>query len=170
MQCQGSKTGGLNKLIIPDPWEEGKRKECYNEAEIEDALLKHNKEECPQTHDTPPLTEPSVSDLGLKGDGEAVEEILNGTCEPPEGLDEAAVAHLRASVSPVKDVLPNTAAPEITEEDNIEDSKLTKEHTSLSPSGLHHSLWKANGMKRELNGIDSAFRDLTFRHGKRLQR
>ena len=48
---EGRHAGGLDKPIIPDADNPGQRKECYSRNEIEDALLRHNKNENLQMHD-----------------------------------------------------------------------------------------------------------------------
>ena len=40
------------------------------------------------THDTPPMQEPLRSELGLLGNTEAAKQILEGTYECPDGVDE----------------------------------------------------------------------------------
>ena len=49
---------------LPDPVDATRRKCCCNQVEIEDALLINNKGEHLQTHNTPPLNEPLLSEIG----------------------------------------------------------------------------------------------------------
>lgn len=88
-----SRNGGLNKLIIPDPRREGKRKECYAQQEIENALLIENKRKYLQTYDTPPLTIPLLDDIGLRGEGPEVDNMLKGNYCPPSTLNEHSKAY-----------------------------------------------------------------------------
>ena len=111
-----------------------------------------------------------VSKLGLKGKGPAVDSILKGIYIPPDNIDKATAAYLRTLESPVKENLGNIPLPEITQQDNIDDLRKMHEKTSSSPSGLHYGLWKANSKDKELNEIDTIFRNLTYRCGKSLTR
>ena len=95
MVSKGRHNGGLNKLIIPDRDNPGQRKECHQKREIEEAPLQHNENECLQTHNAPPLTQPLVSELGIKGDGPEAENILKGECTLVDEVDDETAVLVR---------------------------------------------------------------------------
>ena len=112
---KGHHPGGLNELIIPDSNEPEQRKECYARSEIEGALLCYNNGKHLQTHNTPPLQEPLVSELRLKGDGPEVENSFNGEHLPAQGLDKETIAHSMVPESPMKDCPKGMEVPRISE-------------------------------------------------------
>ena len=73
---------------------------------------------------------------------------------------------MTAMESPIKEKLGSSPLPTITDQDNINNLLKTPEKTSLSPSGLHYGLWKANSQDPNLNKVDTLFRNAAFRHGK----
>ena len=164
--CQGNRKGGLNKLNIPDLDAPLGRKDCFSKEEIESELLTENKKECLKAYDSPALQYPLCQELGLQGDGPAVEDILRGEYNPPSGTDPYMEAYLKALESPNKDELDNIPLPWISLVDNMEDLHKTAKRTSSSPLGLHYGLWKTNSMDPLLNKIDTLFRDVVFRCGK----
>ena len=170
MHMKGRVRGGLNKLYIPDPSSLTGRRECYDQRSIEEALLSFNKNEYLQSYQTPPLSSQLKIDLGLKGDGPEIDNILNGNFHPSYPLDEHTLAYFRALESPIKERLADIPLPCITEKDNIDDLLKTPEKTSSSPSGLHYGLWKANSKDPMLNAVDTYFRNAAFRHGKIFSR
>ena len=76
MITKGRHPGGLNKLTMPDNMNPGSGKEYHMREEIEEASSNHDKKEYLQTCNTPPLKEPLLSDLRLRGDGPEVKNTL----------------------------------------------------------------------------------------------
>lgn len=161
------RAGSLLCLIAPHPITQ-EREECLSEHDIVAACLAENKKKYLQSYDTPCLMEPLISALGLKGDGPAVDDILNGQFNCPD-VSPTTQAFLRELASPQQPT-PSPEYSRISEQNNIDDLKKTQEKTSSSPSKLHYGLWKTNSLDPTLNSIDTIFRDITFRHGLTLTR
>jgi hypothetical protein len=89
------------------------------------------------TEDTPPMTEPLLSDLGYLADTEAAAQILEGTYICPPGTDNYTRDFLRILQRPTN----VDAADKIDTSFSVSDFqnywKKAKEQTSLSISTLH---------------------------------
>lgn len=116
-----------------------------------------------QSYGTPFLTEPLLSDIGLRGDGPKVDDILEGTYDHPD-VDPITKVYIQELCYP-NDYTYDDDVNKVTPSDNKYDLHRTKERTSSSPSGLHYGMWKANSMHDLLNDTDTIFRDISLRHG-----
>ena len=85
-----TKANSVRRIEVPTVDSNGnKTTELWeDQAGVEAGLRECLCERFTLTHDTPPLQEPLRSDLGLLGTTEAAKQILEGTYECPEGVDE----------------------------------------------------------------------------------
>jgi hypothetical protein len=66
----------------------GSRIECSTQSTMERACFSENETRFSQTELTPPMTEPTLSDLGFLGDTEQADQILAGNYVPPPGTNK----------------------------------------------------------------------------------
>jgi hypothetical protein len=125
------------------------------------------------TEDTPPMTEPLLSDLGYLADTEAAAQILEGTYICPPGTDDYTRDFLRILQRPTN----VDAADKIDTAFSVSDFqnywKKAKERTSLSISTLHFGHYKAVCKNDTLSEMHSVFVDIAVNSGfspKRWQR
>ena len=150
----------ITKVIALDS--NGKEKEYVTQCEIVDVISEANKTKYTLCYNTPLLQQPMLHELGPNGSGPAVQDILEGTYQPPETLDEITkeyIQHLKYAKQN------NEEVPIIIVQDHRYNLQKTKENKSSSPSGLHYGLWKANGQNDILAQVDTIFCNLTYRWG-----
>ena len=97
---------------------------------------------------------------------EKIEKLLNGEIdierlEVPEHVKEWL--HWLKKTPKEREI--RALPPIITPEDFREAFEVINEMTSLSPSGLHYTLWKALAENNELCKMCAAMMTLPFRHG-----
>jgi hypothetical protein len=90
------------------------------------------------TEDTPPMTEPLLSELGYLGTTAAARQILAGTYVPPPGVDTITRQFLAALQASAPLDPANRISCEITRQDFQQHWRRAKERTSSSLSGLHY--------------------------------
>jgi exonuclease III len=74
----------------------GVSKELSSKEDVEDAIIQENKSKYHQTENYCPfLEEPLLSDFGQYGEGKGTEQVLNGTYECHESIDEYTRDYLR---------------------------------------------------------------------------
>ena len=132
-------SGGLNKVIAPNT--DGTETELTSKTDIEEACNDSNRKKFQQTSNTPPMSGDLVHDLGYTGNSIACQDILNGTYEPPDDVDEYTKEYLRHLKKPLNIVNPPEAI--ITTDDYQQVWKKSKERTSAGISGIHFGHMKA---------------------------
>ena len=110
----------MNYLEVPlDPNQNPKDKNCTewrrveNVSEMNELLTERNKNHFHQAEGTPFTTNPIDNDLGHSGMTDKGEEVLNGTYNPPQEIDQTT-KRLISNLQRKCNELPN---PEISEEE-----------------------------------------------------
>ena len=114
------------------------------------------------THDTPPLQEPLRSELDLLGTTEAAQQILEGTYECPEGVDEFTRDFLSVLCHPHNEI-PEFSC-EISRKDFQQYWHRAQERTSSSFSGLHFGHYKAASHDNFLSDMHSYSTQFAFEY------
>jgi hypothetical protein len=159
--------GKLNKTATTQVYvnyDEGRHLVTSKEG-IEIACIHENDSRFSQSENTPPMTEPLLSELGLFADTEQAQQILDGTYECPLGTDKYAallIQELRMPANVIDNPVPIT---EITPESNRIGWNKQKETVSSDPYGLSFSHYKAAVQDDELNKFDSFLRNLPYKYG-----
>jgi hypothetical protein len=120
------------------------------------------------TDDTPFLQEPLRSSLGILGDSEAAQWILDGTYDIPAGLSDTTCIYILLLDSPL------TPLPEI-DVSILCDTwqsywKRAKEKTSSPMSGLHFGHYKAAVDSNYISEIHSSITETAFAWGCSIPR
>ena len=93
------RAGATSQLTIKLP--NGSTRELTSKAEVEQAIITCNEKKYHQTEGGSQLIMPDlVNDLGHCGDGHRVNDVLNGTYDPPEGTSDATRDFLQACQRP----------------------------------------------------------------------
>lgn len=136
-----------------------------DKADMEEACIAENIARFSQSGDTPPMTEPLLSELGFLADTPAAFEILQGTYQPPDGVDYYTTLFLRELRMP--DNVRDNPMPQIdvTPANNRLAWTKQKEAVSSEPDGLTFSHYKAGSQDQEINAFDAAIRGLPYKQG-----
>jgi hypothetical protein len=116
------------------------------------------------------MTAPLVHDLGYMGTTKAARQILEGTYEPPPGVDDLTrqfFAELQAT-APLDPA--NRISCEITRQDFQHHWRRSRERTSSSVSGLHYGHYKAASHSELLSEIHALMTELAVTGGTPLAR
>ena len=90
------KDSNLGTTFVTVTDSEGQRTDVTDKEQMEAEIIEENKKKYHQTEKTCPfLHEPLVSDLGHCGDGPKVNDVINGTYDIPEEVDEYTKDFLR---------------------------------------------------------------------------
>ena len=71
--------------------EDGTRTLCDTQLSMESACFHENESRFCQTENTPPMTDPTLGELGILGDTDQVNAILEGAYISPPGTDRYMV-------------------------------------------------------------------------------
>ena len=150
---------GVTRIEIPvHPSTDPKTCTEWRQIDVPTDILRHlqtrNRAHFGQAHGSPFTASPLIDHLGFRGDGEAADEILNGTYDTT-GLDDHVVLliqHLQQSAA--MDAL--DTRPTISEQEYVGKLRAWRESTSTSPSGMHLGHYKALIARHEYSDIDSA--------------
>lgn len=133
---------------------------CYVEhtdkESVERAIMENNTTKFRLTENTPPMQDPLLSDLGYLADTDAAEQILAGTYECPEGVDEYTRDFLQCLQRPSQIEQDASIDTSISRSDFQDFWKNAKERTSSSMSGLHYGHYKAvieNDLLSEMHAV-----------------
>jgi hypothetical protein len=121
-------------------------------------LQQRNQRHFGQAKGSPFTVPPLLQEIGYRGDGPSVEQILNGTNDAT-GLD-SNFALLLQHLKQTEEMAALDAHPTITEQEYIGKLRVWKESTSTSPSGLHLGHYKALIARHEYSDIDTADEEL----------
>jgi hypothetical protein len=159
--------GKLNRTATTQVYvnnDEGRRLVTSKDG-IELACIQENDSRFSQSENTPPMTEPLLSDLGMLADTEQAQKILEGTYECPPGTDKYAallINELRMPDNVVGNPVPTT---EITPDLNRDGWNKQRETVSSDPYGLSFSHYKAAAQDDALNRFDAQLRNLPYKYG-----
>jgi hypothetical protein len=141
------------------------RRTVTKKEDIEAACITENIARFTQSEDTPPMTEPLISELGYLADTDAAEAVLAGTFVPPPETDEYAKLLLAELRMPDNVRLNPMPTPQVSPDENRQAWARQDERTSAEPEGLSFSHYKAAAQHPEVNHFDSIMRDLPYRYG-----
>jgi hypothetical protein len=133
--------------------------------EIEIACIHENDSRFSQSENTPPMTDPLLSDLGLLAETEQVQEILQGIYVPPPDTDKYAALLIRELKMPNNVINNPVPQIEVTPEMNRDAWRKQRESVSSDPHGLSFSHYKAAAQDEINNEFDSTMRNLPFKYG-----
>lgn len=132
---------------------------------MEEACIAENISRFTQSEDTPPMIEPLLSDLGYLADTPEAESILNGTYQPPAGVDYYAKLFLRELRMPENVRRNPMTSTTVTPAANKHAWLKQKESVSADPDGLSFSHYKAGAHDDDINRFDSSLRSLPYAYG-----
>ena len=127
---------------------------------MEQACIKENIERFSQSNNTPPMTEPLVSELGFLGNMEEAQSILNDTYQPPEDIDPYAKLLIQELHMPENTCANPMKETEVTPTSNKSAWNKQKEQISSDPDGLSFSHYKAACQDPKLNLFDTSLCNL----------
>jgi hypothetical protein len=156
----------VTKLFYTD--DDGTRVQCDTQLSMELACFEENETRFSQSEQTPPMLPPTLDELGILGDTDAIEEILAGNYVPPSDTDQY-MAELLEEMRMPKAILKSIQeegliSTTISEEENKSGWKKRK-LASAEASGLTMDHHAAGCEDPELNRIDTLFRQLPYHHG-----
>ena len=139
--------------------------EYDNQANVERAIIQNNSTCFHLTEGTPVMQEPLLSDLGYFGDTMVAQQILDGTYECPDGMDDYTREFLQ-SLQQSRHISPDEQIDtDITKEDFQAYWKKAQERTSSSMSGLHFGHYKAAVKSALLSEMHSVFTHIAVNTG-----
>jgi hypothetical protein len=150
------------QIVVND--HEGRRV-VTDKTEMENACIHENISRFSQSHDTPPMVEPLVDDLGFLADTTEAQSILDGTYQAPPGLSHYAALLLRELRMPDNVRLHPMSAVTVTPTTNRAAWKRQKEAVSSEPDGLTYSHYKAASLDDIINDFDASIRSLPYEYG-----
>jgi len=139
--------------------------EYEDRSTVETMIMANNAARFRLTEDTPPMTEPLLSDLGYLADTEAAAQILDGTYVSPPGTDTFTRDFLEALQRSPMSAGDNTIDTSFTRDDFRDYWKKSKERTSSSISTLHFGHYKAVYRNDTLSEMHSVFIDIAVNSG-----
>ena len=156
----------VTKLWYTD--EDGMRVQCNTQHSMENACFQENETRFSQSEMTPPMQEPMISELGYLADTPAIEEILKGSYEPPDGTDKYMKELLDEMRMPqvIRDGIKKHGfiTTEISAAENQQGWRKRK-LASAEPSGLTMDHYAVGGEDDLLNDIDTLLRQLPYQFG-----
>ena len=156
----------VTKLFYTDT--DGTRVQCDTQLSMELACFEENETRFSQSQQTPPMQPPTLDELGMLGDTDAIEEILAGNYVSPAGTDKY-MSELLEEMRMPKAILKSVQeegliSTTISEEENKSGWKKRK-LASAESSGLTMDHHAAGCEDPEINEIDTVFRQLPYHHG-----
>ena len=161
------RAGAVSKVGIGEGEE---YREYEDRATVERLIIENNAARFRLTEDTPPMSEPLLSDLGYLADTLAAEEILQGTYVCPPGTDEYTQDFLQfLQRSPNVSAL-DQIDTSFTREDFRAHWKKSNERTSSSISTLHFGHYKTAIKNDKLSELHAVSIDIALNSGYSLKR
>ncbi len=147
--------------MVVGPGTHTARQEFHSKVELEKACLAEAGRRFTQAKDTPFLTSPLIERFGECGKTQAVNQVLEGTFEPPLGCDPLAARLLLAFARPetIHEVPPRTIT------DYTRGWQKARETTSSSASGIHFGHYIAGTFNPEILLINATLADIPLRTG-----
>ena len=139
--------------------------EYDDQANVERAIIQNNSTWFHLTEGTPVMQEPLLLHLGYFGDTMVAQQILDGTYECPDGMDNYTREFLQ-SLQQSRHISPDEQIDtDITKEDFQAYWKKARERTFSSMSGLHFGHYKAAVKSALLLEMHSVFTHITVNTG-----
>ena len=155
------RSGAVTTVWAPDG--QGGRAEMTNRSEMEQALLDESQRRFTQASDTPFMKDPLFSLVGKLGITAASKEILEGTFQCPEDVDQVTQWYIRQLVQDRAQFLPSYW--ELRNEILREGWKKSRENTAAGPSGLTFSHFIANAHDDLTSELDFLLTSIPYRTG-----
>ena len=140
--CTEKMNLAMKEAEIPNDWDNSEQgyTTCTDKEEIEYWAIHHIHRNFRQIYDTPPCTEPFVDEFGLIATNQNSEQVLNGTYNPPDEMNE----HMKIMLRQLKKPENMTRVTTIISTRELQDAtKIIKERTSASPFGCRFAQIKA---------------------------
>ena len=118
-----------------------------------------------QSENTPPMTEPLMSELGYLADTAASQQTLQGTWQPPPHTDEYAVKLLKQMQIPDSIAHLPPMSPKVKVSQHINSWRKQKETISSAPQGLHFGHYQAAIHHPKIAKFDAKMQSLPLEHG-----
>jgi hypothetical protein len=156
------RSGGISRVTYLD--ENGAVHESTGREHLEDLCNKANEEKPQQTSNTPFMTRALLDDVGWVGIVPAVCMLLDGTCDPPEEVDEY-------TKKLIKQFWKNCKATEhdplykITPEEWKSFWKGATERNSCGCDILHFGTWKEGSFSETITELDALLTDIPLQTG-----
>ena len=145
----------LNVLDAPQINNQESRRQCQTKQEVEEACFLEGQRRFTQVYNTPFLTEPLLSLIGMLGLGPAVPSVLDGSFRPPESLDIYTKKFLQQLRKPIQ--LHSSLSLGITTPQHIAGWKKMKSKTSSSPHGPSFLDYIAGSEDPIIADVDATF-------------
>ena len=155
-------TGQVTKVYQTD--EDGTKTVCETQKTMIKAFFKENDSRFSQTESTPPMQPPLVVDLGYLAETEMAEQVLDGSYEPTQDVDQYARELLHELRRPEIVRRRTPIATRVTTDEHVQGWKKTKEK-SAEPSGPTMTEVKAASQDLILAEIDTFMRNLPYTKG-----
>ena len=130
-------SGSTSRVIVMTA--NGDQKELTTKAEIETAIIEENEKKYHQTEGTSQITSPILLPLlGKHGEGPAIDQILNGTFNPPPGISQSTIDFLQECKLP--DNAPPIPTPDIGRRyvSHVKSWRVRKEKTASANEHIGH--------------------------------
>ena len=163
--------GRLGNSRVTKLWytnDEGSRILCNTQHDMEFACFQENETQFSQSENTPPMMEPTVSELGYLAETLEADQILQGCYDPPEGTDKYMIELLEELRMPqtIREGIKEHGfiSTEISESENKQGWQKRK-LASAEPSGLSMDHYAVGCEDKILNSSDTFLRQLPYRFG-----
>ena len=147
---------------------DGTRVQCDTQLAMERACFEENESRFSQSDMTPPMVSPILDELGILGDTDAIEQILEGNYVAPEGTDpymKELLEEMRMPAAIRNSVqAEGTISTTISAAENKSGWKKRK-IASAESTGLTMDHYAAGCEDPDLNAMDTIFRQLPYHHG-----
>ena len=160
---------GTSKLIIPKEDGEG-AEEVVEKEEIEEILMKTNKNKFQRAENTPFASMPLKGIVGPRSMTRDAEKMLLGTYEIDPDVEQGTAEYIQAVKMDWKIMKKGAIETEITEEDHRVYWKKAREATQSSMSGIHFGVYKSITKDDELLRFSTKLTNLPFRVGYSSER
>ena len=145
--------------------ENGAPQVCRTQREILDLLSPINESKGRASEHTPFMQEPLLSAFGYHGKREAIEQVLNGTFQPPPGTDPYAAEFLQFAKRDDAIATRGDSPSYISAADHSKGWATARERTSAGPSNLNFGMFKANALDPLLCQLDASMRTIAYSTG-----
>jgi len=154
--------GAISRVEVPS--DDGTSSIIHDTQEtVEQAIMDSIEKRYRLAYISPFLQEPLRSQLGLTGTSAEAKQILDGTFQCPDEMDETTKTIIHLLQRPFAEI--EQVASTISREDYQKYWKKAKESTSSSYSGLHFGHWKAAADCEDLSEVHSLFTEIATSSG-----
>ena len=159
------RSGSVTSVVAPN--EAGVWIEVTEKEAMEKALLDENERRFTQARNTPFLQPPLLQLVGTMGTGPAAEDILQGTFNIPEGVDEWAARLIPFLARPekVKSGQFIRPATTVSVQSHSDGWRKAKERTSSGPSGITFAHFKAGLNNHKVAEFEALMTSIPYETG-----